>query len=75
MADCRRCKAPIRWVVTEHGKKIPLDREPVPEGNVVAVRLPDGGWVAHVLKKGEAWPDTEHYRPHFVTCAGPPPWA
>jgi hypothetical protein len=37
MAGCRSCGAPIRWVVTEKGKRIPLDRDPQPDGNIVPV--------------------------------------
>lgn len=71
-AVCRSCKAPIRWAKTESGKSMPLDIEPVADGNVVV----DDIGVAHVLKDRAAineslllGPDTLSFKSHFVTCA------
>ena len=39
MSDfCRSCFQPIRWVETENGKRMPLDPDPVPGGNVIIDR-------------------------------------
>ena len=32
--ECRSCGAEITWCVTESGKKMPVDRNPVPGGNI-----------------------------------------
>ena len=64
---CRRCGAPITWVTTAaHGKKMPLDREPVPSGNIAIT--PVSG-VAMVLRADDdAPPGTDRYVAHFATC-------
>lgn len=66
---CRSCGAPIAWCVTESDKRIPLDTEPVPDGNLVVVaqfgnapglalsydpEKHDGGWA--------------RWKAHFATC-------
>lgn len=82
MAACASCKAPITWTLTENGKRMPIDAEPVAEGNIEIVgetrrHLADGGTettpVIRVLKKGEG--DTlpglsapSRYVSHFATC-------
>ncbi len=63
---CRSCKAPIWWVRTAAtGSLMPLDREPVAEGNVI---VKDG--VAHTLRGDlfEEMADGPHYMPHHATC-------
>lgn len=43
MAECNSCGAPIRWVVVaKSGKKMPLDRDPVANGNIVMLATKDG---------------------------------
>ncbi|MCK9250043.1 MAG: hypothetical protein M0P31_13850 [Solirubrobacteraceae bacterium] len=66
MSRCRSCGAPIRWGITQSGRRIPLDPDPTPDGNV---RLhPDG--TAEVLS---AYGLTVNAGPlhlsHFATCA------
>lgn len=81
-STCRSCNAPIRWVLTGDGKRMPLDLEPVETGNVEVVgetrrHLEDGGIevtpVVRVLKKGEGetlpgLAPPERYVSHFATC-------
>ncbi len=69
MSACRTCQADVVWAVTAAGKRMPVDAEPVPEGNVALVEL-DGGQVhATVLAEGEALlTDEPLYLSHFVTC-------
>lgn len=57
---CRTCGAPIFWAKTQAGKAIPIDKEPVPRGNMVVT---DG--VAIVVKPH----DGLAYVSHFATCA------
>lgn len=74
--ECRACGAPIKMVTTEAGwraappKLMPIDVEPVEDGNVVI--LPASGAIpprAKVLKKGQdAPPGALRYRSHFATC-------
>lgn len=40
---CRECDATIHWVTTErNGRPMPLDVDPVDNGNIVLVRTPRG---------------------------------
>jgi hypothetical protein len=67
-ATCSSCLAPIRWVLTLGDKRMPLDVDPHPDGNVVIITTPEGDVRGRVLT-GEHLPaqDTA-YRAHFVTC-------
>lgn len=78
---CRSCSARILWaqLLDEAGerqkkpdgkmKAIPVDFEPVADGNVVVFHRPGQGIVARVLKKGEAPPAGARLRrTHFSTC-------
>lgn len=58
MARCRSCGAEILWAVTKAGKRIPIDPEPEPYGNVqldesagevraTVVAIGDGTHVSH----------------------------
>jgi hypothetical protein len=68
MTECQSCHAPIRWVRTEKGKRMPLDADPCPDGNIVLV---DG--VAHVMKQEELgdmfFRPGQRFKSHFATCA------
>lgn len=76
MASCASCQAPITWAVSDAtGKRIPLDRAAVPDGNVVITGTKDGSPVAHVLGKGEdAAAFGDRYRSHFATCPDAKGW-
>lgn len=60
---CRACGAPMIWTVTAiNGKAIPLDAEPVPEGNIVII---DG---RAVVTTEPAAVGELRYVSHFATC-------
>jgi hypothetical protein len=68
MKTCRSCGAPIRWVVTYQGRRMPVDVEPAKDGNIVlegdtAVAV---GKPAKRLAYGR--PGTPLYRSHFASC-------
>jgi hypothetical protein len=70
MSACRSCGADIIWARTERGSKMPLDAEPVTEGQhrfVLRDRSSSEGPLAIA-----AWgldPKTDpHYVSHFATC-------
>jgi hypothetical protein len=73
VAACRACQAPLLWVLTEHGKKMPLDYEPYvgddPRGLFVLRDGPDGTYA--MATTPEAFPDEPVYRSHFATCTRP----
>ena len=72
MSACRSCGAAVRWEVTAGGRRMPLDAEPVPDGNVVVV---DGQ--ARVLTSAGAellTLDTPRFVSHFATCPQSGAW-
>jgi len=69
-AACRSCEAPIRWAVSDStGKRIPLNAEPDPAGNL-AVRLVDGRLRVRSAPAGRTELDAGEKRgmSHFTTC-------
>ena len=67
-ASCGSCHAEIRWGRTKAGKPIPVDAEPVEDGNL-AVRLDEGELRTRVVRLGDPlepgeWRGTSH----FATC-------
>lgn len=69
-ARCQSCRAPIVWAKTEAGKPIPLDPDPVPDGNL-ALASWETGQAPRVryLRKGDDPPDPMVRRvAHFATC-------
>jgi hypothetical protein len=67
---CRSCHEPVWWIVTEGGKRMPLDMLPSPRGNVRVI--PGDPAVAQVLG-GTALAEArsqggELYVSHFATC-------
>jgi hypothetical protein len=64
-ARCHDCGTLIAWVRTVADKRMPIDLEPNPDGNVV---IDDHG-VAYVLSpKGAHAAGGTRYMPHFATC-------
>lgn len=59
---CSTCKAPVFWAITAQRKRIPLDPEPVADGNVIVVL-----GTAYVLKDQNPVTD-QRFRSHFATC-------
>lgn len=46
---CRSCDAEIVWAILPSGKAIPLDAQPVPDGNIAALRDHRGNIQARAL--------------------------
>lgn len=68
---CRGCQAPMTWALTDRGKGIPLDPDPVPDGNLVQAgeNADDGRMIVRYLAKGEEpEPGVARYKTHFATC-------
>ena len=68
LAYCRSCEWPIIWVITEKGKNMPVDADPViaPRG----FRLEDQG---EGVPPRAVWcarpePDEKVYGSHFSSC-------
>ena len=74
MNTCRSCMAPILWACSVKGFRIPLDPEPVDDGNVyidgtaitnAGEKLP----AAFIATQAHPAPDgAERFKSHFATC-------
>jgi hypothetical protein len=74
---CRSCGAPILWAVTEHERRMPLDRDPYtgPEpGGLFALRLDGENAPLAIAATPEAFADEPLYRSHFATCPDAKEW-
>lgn len=68
---CRSCNAPIVWAITAaKGRNMPLDPEPVDDGNVWVIEHPLHGLpvVGVALQHSDIPGDVETFVSHFVTC-------
>lgn len=66
------CAAVIRWAVTREGRRMPLNPEPDPAGNVVIETNPAGEVRARVLTGPELPAQGEAWMPHWKTCPDSP---
>lgn len=75
-SHCRTCKAPVRWVRTMQGKNMPLDPDPVADGNVWIDHWEAGTPVVGVGLTRDDVPRSEPcaYVSHFVTCVNADEW-
>jgi hypothetical protein len=70
VSRCRSCRAPTIWARTVAGRRLPLDLEPIADGNVI---IRNG--VAMVLRVGQVVADDEPcYVAHFATCPDEAAW-
>jgi hypothetical protein len=69
-AACRSCGAEIEWAVTETGRRIPLDADDDPNGNLRVYSTTEGG--APVVRVCDA--GTGDRVSHFVTCPDAKTW-
>lgn len=68
MPTCKSCGTEIIWRrVTVHGRAMPIDADPHPDGNI---RLDRDGKTAHMVTRGELEQGVtgDLYRSHFATC-------
>jgi hypothetical protein len=42
MSECKSCGAELEWARTVEGHRIPLDKVPVPDGNILFDYMPTG---------------------------------
>jgi len=74
---CRSCNAPIVWAVSAaKGNRMPLDPDPVPDGNVWIIERPEHGApiVGVTLHHDDLPEGTLTYVSHFVTCRDADKW-
>lgn len=70
LADCRSCGAPVIWTVTERGKRMPVDAEPVWGGEFVIGQ--EGDIVRAIYDRRDG--DCLRHKSHFATCDQPDKW-
>ena len=69
-ATCQSCAAPIVWAMTDRGRRMPVDVEPVDDGNLVLVWRGDVLTVAVVGHEDRR----PRHRAHFATCPDAASW-
>jgi hypothetical protein len=67
---CEGCKAPIIWAITDNGRHMPVDIEPVGpnSGNVLLTGPPRAPRAEVVRNPAKLFGKANVYRSHFVTC-------
>ena len=69
MSNCNSCGAPIRWAETTNGRRMPVNAEPDPDGNVVLLYPSPGAALAMIVDPGQTTlDDAPRYLSHFATC-------
>jgi len=70
---CRSCGAPIRWVISDRGRSIPIDDKPDPKGLLVLQPHEDGR--TRAVHFGTVVPgDAPRFTSHFATCPQAAQW-
>jgi hypothetical protein len=64
---CGDCGQPVRWVITERGRRIEIDPDPADDGNVVPIVV-DGHTRARILTGDDLPAEGPAYRRHASTC-------
>jgi hypothetical protein len=68
-ASCTACGATIIWAITSSGRRMPVDSQYSPLGNVVLEPVKGKATpLARVLTKSEQWPEAGRRLSHFSTC-------
>lgn len=68
---CSNCGAVVVWVITELGRRIELDPDPVDDGTIVPVEL-DGHIRARVLTSDQLPAEEPAWQRHSNTCPESP---
>lgn len=68
MAECRSCRSPITWCVTENGKRIPIDPTPRADGNLVLLGAGRGGAPLAVQYSEVKHFGRKRHVSHFSSC-------
>jgi hypothetical protein len=63
---CRSCQKPLRWIVTNRGRRMPVDFYPHEDGNIVV--HPDGRADVYQGTPSTIPDGTTLHFSHFATC-------
>jgi hypothetical protein len=77
--NCRSCDARVIWSVTERGRRMPVDYQPLEKGNLLLTYRPNLPPLAvyHTKEEIAALPALQKHRlrlSHFVTCPQRKKW-
>ena len=74
MSTCRSCDAPIIWAITSKGRRMPVDAEPRPDGNVELID--SGGMMPQTVVHAQPPLAAENplHTPHHMTCPQAHEW-
>lgn len=71
---CRTCGRPIVWAVTRNGKDMPVNPEPVKDGNIKLTARPGMAPLADVLPVAKRFGRKDLVTSHFTNCPGADRW-
>jgi hypothetical protein len=71
VSKCGSCRAPVVWVITAAGRKMPVDAVPVDDGDFYAG---EDGRYTKVQPFGDAPEGVDRFTSHFVTCPDRDEW-
>ena len=74
MSACKSCGADIRWEISDHGKRLPLDVEPVADGNLVIVAGVVAPYIPELNATMSSGAPRPRYVSHFATCPQADDW-
>lgn len=67
-ARCGSCHSEIEWATSEAGRAIPIDAQPVDDGNLAVRRVGNELHSRVVKPDDELGPDEKRGVSHFATC-------
>jgi len=73
--ECRSCQAKVIWAVTTRARPMPVDAEPVPDGNIRLEHRGEGTTpLARVLTTTQRFGLTSLRKSHFASCRDSDTW-
>jgi hypothetical protein len=67
-ARCRSCNASIIWTITTNGKRMPIDAEPVEDGNVMVDEFSNANYLSAEQRQIYIAKGGKLFKSHFATC-------
>lgn len=76
VSACASCGAPVVWAVTMNDKAMPVDPDPVENGNLILEPTAAGTRAAFVARPPELAddPNGDRWVSHFATCPQSKTW-
>lgn len=68
MTACGSCGAEVIWAFTTSGKRMPVDAEPSPDGNVTLIPPLIPGETPTAVVSSDRDPAQVRHMSHFATC-------